>query len=117
MTIEIGQQFSDEIAAHAFAKAPAFLTPEAISLDEWNNSRSTPDCIVQDYLFADVAVFIAAGGMGKTTLKLFEAIHVALGLLLYGLIIHKPGAVLIITAEDSREMLVARLREIAKALD
>ena len=115
MTSEIGRQFLDEFTAHALAKAPTFLAPEAISLDEWNNSRSTPNCIVQDYLYADVAVFIAAGGMGKTTLKLFEAIHIALGLLLYGLIIHTPGAVLIITAEDSREMLVARLREIAKA--
>jgi RecA-family ATPase len=117
MTSEIGRQFLDEITAHALAKAPTFQAPEAISLDEWNNSRSTPDCIVQDYLYADVAVFIAAGGMGKTTLKLFEAIHIVLGLLLYGLIIHRPGAVLIITAEDSREMLVARLREIAKAME
>lgn len=116
MTIESAQQFLDEIAAAALAKAPAFPTPEPISPDEWSKSRSTPDCIVKDYLFADVAVFIAAGGMGKTTLKLFEAIHIALGLLLYGLTIHKPGAVLIITAEDSREMLVARLQEIAKAM-
>jgi hypothetical protein len=116
MTIESARQLLDEITATALAKAPAFPTPESISLDEWNNAKSTPDCIVKDYLFADVAVFIAAGGMGKTTLKLFEAIHIALGLLLYGLTIHKPGAVLIITAEDSREMLVARLREIAKAM-
>lgn len=116
MTIESAQQFLDEIAAVALAKAPAFPTPEPISPDEWGNARSTPDCIVENYLYADVAVFIAAGGMGKTTLKLYEAIHIALGLPLYGLTIHKPGAVLIITAEDSREMLVARLREIAKAM-
>jgi RecA-family ATPase len=97
-------------------KAPTFQAPEAISLDEWNNSRSTPDCIVQDYLYADVAVFIAAGGMGKTTLKLFEAICIALGRPLYGLIIHKSGSVLIITAEDNREMLVARLRLICQEM-
>lgn len=111
-----GREFLDEIAAAMQAKVPDFAPPEPISTPEWNNARSTPDCIVKDYLFADVAVFIAAGGMGKTTLKLYEAIHIALGLLLYGLTIHKPGAVLIITAEDSREMLVARLREIAKAM-
>ena len=109
-------EFSDEVIANAMqAKVPDFATPEPISPDEWSNARLTPDCIVKNYLFADVAVFIAVGGMGKTTLKLFEAIHIALGLPLYGLTINKPGTVLIITAEDSREMLVARLREIAKA--
>jgi len=97
--------------------APDFAAPEPISAPEWSNARSTPDCIVMDYLFADVAVFVAAGGMGKTTLKLFEAVHIALGLPLYGMTVHKQGAVLIITAEDSREMLVARLREIAKAME
>ena len=99
------------------SKEPEFAAPEPISSTEWSRARSTPDCIVKDYLFADVAVFVAAGGMGKTTLKLFEAIHITLGFPLYGLAIHKPGAVLIITAEDSREMLVARLREIAKAME
>jgi RecA-family ATPase len=112
-----GREYLDEFAAAMQTKVPDFTAPEPISAPEWINARSTPDCIVKDYLFADVAVFIAAGGMGKTTLKLFEAIHIALGLPLYGLTIHKPGAVLIITAEDSREMLVARLREIAKAME
>jgi RecA-family ATPase len=54
--------------------------------------------------------------MGKTTLMLFEAVHIALGQLLFGMEIKKPGHVLILTAEDSREMLVARLRAIAKEL-
>lgn len=91
-------------------------SPEPISQDEWISARQTPDCIVEDYLYADVACFIAPGGMGKTTLKLYEAIHIALGLPLYGLTIYKSGTVLIITAEDSREMLVARLREIAQEM-
>ncbi len=109
-------QMLDELAATKLAKAPAFPNPEPITPDEWASARPTPDCIVQNYLFADVAVFIAPGGMGKTTLKLFEAIHVALGIPLYGLTIYTPGTVLIITAEDSREMLVARLRAIAQAM-
>ncbi len=94
----------------------AFPTPDPIMLAEWVSAKSTPPCIVQDYLFADVAVFIAPGGMGKTTLKLFEAIHISLGFPLYGLTVHKPGTVLIITSEDSREMLVARLRAITIAM-
>jgi len=96
--------------------AASFSMPEPITLAEWTSARRTPVCIVQDYLFADVGVFISPGGMGKTTLKLFEAIHIALGLPLYGLTIHTPGAVLILTAEDSREMLIAVLRMIAQSM-
>jgi|CXWL01.1.fsa_nt_gi RecA-family ATPase len=94
----------------------AFPSPQIISALEWHSARSTPDCIVENLLFADVAVFIAPGGMGKTTLKLFEAIHIVLGLSLYGLTVHKSGAVVIITSEDSRAMLVARLRSIATSM-
>ncbi len=90
--------------------------PEAIGADEWTMARSTPDCIVENYLFADVALMVATGGTGKTTLVLFEAIHIVLGLELYGLQVKKPGPVLIITAEDTREMLVARLRSICNEL-
>lgn len=100
------------------AARPPFVwqAPAAIAPDEWINARSAPDCIVTDYLFADVAVFIAPGGTGKTTLIMFEAIHIALGLPLFGLEIRKPGPVLIVTAEDSREILIARLRAIAAEL-
>ena len=90
--------------------------PEIIGANEWTTARAAPACIVEDYLFAEVGCFIAPGGMGKTTLTLFEAIHIALGLPLYGLQIYKPGTVVILTAEDSRDMLVARLRSIAEAM-
>lgn len=95
---------------------PLFNSPEPITSEEWATSRPTPDCIVQDYLYADVAVFIAPGGMGKTTLKLYEAIHIALGRNLYGLKVRKPGCVVIITGEDDRGILVSRLRLIADAM-
>ena len=71
--------------------------------------------LVED-LFADVAVLVAPGGTGKTTLMLYEAAHIVLGRPLYGLAVRRPGPVLIVTAEDSREMLVARLRAIVDAL-
>lgn len=91
--------------------------PAPIAPDEWMSARPAPDCIVESYLFADVGVFIAPGGTGKTTLILFEAIHIALGWPLFGLEVRKPGLVLIVTAEDSREMLVARLRAISAEMD
>lgn len=94
---------------------PWELPPE-ISEDEWSAARSAPDCIVENYLFADVALLIAPGSTGKTTLVLYEAVHIALGLPLYGLEVRKPGPVLILTAEDTREMLIARLRAISEAM-
>lgn len=109
-------RYSPEIYRDAVKPSPPFPAPEVITADEWQAARSTPDCIVQDLFYADVAVLVAPGGMGKTTLKLREAISITLGLPLYGLTVHKPGAVLIITAEDSREMLIARLRAICHAM-
>jgi regulatory protein RepA len=91
--------------------------PGPITPGEWSSARLTPDCIVENYLFADVAVMVAPGGTGKTTLLLYEAIHIALGLPLYGLQVRKRGPVVIVTAEDSREMLVARLRLMAEAME
>lgn len=86
--------------------------PAEINADEWGAARSAPDCIVDGLLYADVGVYVAPGGTGKTTLNIFSAVHIALGRPLFGLEIKRPGAVLILTAEDSREMLVARLRSI-----
>jgi RecA-family ATPase len=108
-------------AAKAKAKAAELLQrwtlPEPMGSDEFESARPAPDCIVDGYLYADVAQQVAPGGTGKTTLDLYEAAHIALGMPLYGLKIEKPGPVLILTAEDSREMLVARLRGIAEALN
>jgi RecA-family ATPase len=94
----------------------SWTIPPAIDADEWSNAALTPRCIVENYLFADVAALIAPGSTGKTTATLYEAVHVTLGLPLWGLRVFTPGAVLIVTAEDRREFLVARLREICLAL-
>lgn len=91
--------------------------PLTISDQEWMLARSSPDCIVENYLFADVGVLFAPGGVGKTTLVLYESICIALGLPLYDLEVKKPGPVMILTAEDSREMLIARLRAICAAME
>lgn len=107
---------SEPEATQTAAPGPWTL-PLPIGETEWQTARLTPDTLVHEYLYADVAVMVAAGGVGKTSLKLFEAIHIALARPLYGLTVEKPGPVLILTAEDSREMLVARLRKIASEMD
>ena len=48
-----------------YLSSKSFDTPAPITSHEWSEARATPDCIVEDYLYADVAVFIAPGGMGK----------------------------------------------------
>jgi RecA-family ATPase len=97
-------------------KVTAFDLPPPISEDEWHEAHATPFCVVDDWFYADVGVFIAPGGTGKTTLVLFESIHIVLGLELFGYTVENPGPVIIVTAEDSREMLVARLRGIARQM-
>lgn len=119
---EVGD-FNDYAAAHgpegvrsAFDAALHRVRVEPIAADEWTAARLTPDTIVENHLYADVGVFVAPGGMGKTTMVLHEAVHIPLALPLYGLKILRPGPVVILTAEDSREMLVARLRRIAESM-
>lgn len=84
---------------------------------ELDTARLTPRCIVESYLYADVAVLAGPGGTGKTTLALWEVVHIVLGRPIYGFTVHTPGAVALITAEDRRELLIARLRRIMEAMD
>jgi RecA-family ATPase len=88
-----------------------------IQPNEWTAAKLTPKCIVDGHLYADVAQRVAPGGTGKTTLTLWEAVHIVLGRDLYGKKVITPGWVLYITAEDPRERLIARLREICTDMD
>lgn len=96
--------------------AVAWTLPPPISGHELREARLSPRCIVENYLFADVAALIAPGASSKTTMSLYEAICIVLGRPLWGLAVHSPGPVLFVTAEDAREYLVARLRRICEAM-
>lgn len=97
--------------------SPFWGYPQAITADEIKAARTSPDCIVQDFLYSDVGCLVAQGGTGKTTMLLMWSIHIVLGLPLFGREVKRKGPVLIITAEDSREILVARLRNIAQSMN
>lgn len=84
--------------------------------NELQVARLHPKCIVENYLYADLALVAAAGGTGKTTLLLHEAACIALGRSLWGNRVATPGRTLFVTAEDSRELFAARLREIIEAM-
>ncbi len=79
---------------------------------EANVARLHPRMLVQDYLFADLRNLVAAGGVGKTTMLLHEAVYGALGRSIWNKIVASPFTTVIITKEDSREIIVARLNQI-----
>lgn len=83
-----------------------------ITMQELQSARLTPRVLVPDLLFADVRTRIAAGGSGKTTLAIFEAVNLALGRPIWGKPAEKSIRTVFITREDSRETLVARIREV-----
>mgnify|MGYP002134931340 CR=1 FL=1 len=79
---------------------------------EANLARLHPRMLVEDYLFADLRNLVAAGGIGKTTMLLHEAVYGALGRSIWNKIVASPFTTVIITKEDSREIIVARLNQI-----
>ena len=88
---------------------------EAITHEELLSAEIHPREILPYTLFADVRMRIAAGGTGKTTLAIYEAMQLALGRELWGQKPPKPCRTVIVSREDSRQTLVARLREMTKA--
>lgn len=99
--------FVDYVPEHRFGIG-------AITHAELANARSTPRVLVENFLYADVRFRIAAGGVGKTTLLLYEASRLAVGKHVWGKKSEYPIRTCIVTREDSREILVARLREVMR---
>lgn len=76
-----------------------------------------PEIIVESLLLMDACGFVAPGGTGKTTLAIYEAIHIILGRELWQRRVSKPGRILFLTAEDSRQIVTTRLNHICKTLE
>lgn len=110
----------DKVAASMMspqaASAGASIALAPITLNELGAARLTPRVVLADFLYADVRTRISAGGIGKTTVALHEAVTLALGRELWGRIPEGPVKTVIVTREDSREILVARMREIMRAM-
>ena len=92
------------------------LTLRPYTWEEMPSLHLHPPCIVENYLYADVATLFAAGSTGKTTLSIYEAIHIALGRPLYGLEVKRPGTTVFVTAEDPWDIIGARMRELMNGL-
>jgi len=110
----------------AMAARVAVLPPESevptieikikqITVAELDRARISPRQIVPKYIYADVRMLIAAGGTGKTTEQLYEAVTLAVGRPLFGRLAPDLVRTVLVTREDSRETLLGRLREVIKA--
>lgn len=114
-----GAAFLDEEAAAILDDdegAVCGIDVSPITVEELRQARLTPRVILDHMLYADVRTRIAAGGTGKTTVAMFEAVTLALGRELWGRMPERPVRTAIVTREDGRQILVARLREIAYAM-
>lgn len=94
----------------------ALVRFDPITPDELAAATLAPRCILSELLYADVRTRISAGGTGKTTLALFEAVLLALGRPLWGREPADQRKTAIMTREDSRPILAARMREIMAAM-
>ncbi|MFV2089777.1 MAG: AAA family ATPase [Pseudomonadales bacterium] len=117
LQVQAGAPLTGELMPNPSSGESRWPIPSVISDLEWSTARMTPPCVVENYIWADVRLLVAPGGVGKTTVVLTESIHIVLARPLYGLEIKESGVVVIVTAEDGREMMIARLRSIAKSMN
>ena len=91
--------------------------PKPITDVEWNVSQPTRPPIVDRWYYQDVGHIAAPGGVGKTTLLLFQAIHIVLALDVFGYEVRNCDPIVYLTAEDDRATLIARLRLMCQQLE
>jgi RecA-family ATPase len=85
--------------------------------EERAKARISPKVIVENYLYADIALLSAQGGTGKTTMVLYELVNIVLGRPVWGCKVVNPGPCILISAEDPREILLARLNLIMNEMN
>lgn len=91
---------------------PQFFT----KYDLTNISKLRKPQLFKDWSTEDIHITTADGGTGKTTLKLCEAISLALGESFLGFECVTPGRTLFITGEDTREKIGAMIGAIMKQM-
>lgn len=91
---------------------PGYFTKE----DLLNTSKLRKPQLFENWSTEDIAITTADGGTGKTTLKLYEAICLALGDRFLGFDCKQRGKTLFITGEDTDKKLGAMIGQILKQM-
>lgn len=107
-------------AAFAIPEPPKALerwTPRHLTRsDLLNTSKLRKPQLFADWSTEDIQITTADGGTGKTTLKLYEAICLALGVPFLGFPCKQRGRTLFITGEDTAEKLGAMIGAILEQM-
>lgn len=88
-----------------------------VTIERLDAPATPPRFIVDGLLPPAAGVLNGPGGTGKTTLVISEGIHIILARDLYGHEVLRPGAVLYVTQEDSRDKGIYILSRIAGDLN
>jgi hypothetical protein len=92
-------------------------TPANFSREDLlNTANLKKPQLFQDWSTEDIHITTADGGTGKTTLKLFEAICLAIGDRFLGFNCIQPGKTLFITGEDTAPKLGAMIGQIVRQM-
>jgi len=92
-------------------------TPKHLTLfDLTNRNNLKKPQLFKDWSTEDIHLTTADGGTGKTTLKLYEAVCLALGERFLGFVPEQRGKTLFITGEDSDDKLKAMLGQIVEQM-
>lgn len=96
---------------------PERWTPKPLTkADLFNFSKLRKPQLFKDWSTQDIQITTADGGTGKSTLKLYEALCLALGDRFLGFECKSPGKTLFITGEDTAEKLAAMLGAIIRQI-
>lgn len=108
---------TSSFALPAPPEAPGRWTPQYFTRADILNTRHLrKPQLFRDWSTEDIHITTADGGTGKTTLKLFEAICLALGEPFLGFQNLKKGKTLFVTGEDTDKKLGAMLGAIMKQM-
>lgn len=96
---------------------PTRWTPTAFTKEDLLNAKHLrKPQLFENWSTEDITITTADGGTGKTTLKLFEAVNLALGSRFLGFNCLAPGKTLFITGEDTAQKLGAMIGVIIKQM-
>lgn len=85
--------------------------------DVFTTAPAQPRFVVQGLYPVACGQENSIGGLGKTTRRLWEAVHLILGRPLYGYPVVQAGPVLMVTKEDGADIFRYRLHRVATAMD